>query len=57
MTWREPWLDWRGGWLMAPKFLKKNIIIYMGTNFRNFVLESYTFAPLKISLILLKLLL
>ena len=46
---------WGGG--MAPQFKKKNIIIYMGTNFSNFVLKNYTFAPLKILLILLRVLL
>jgi len=37
-----------------PIFFKKNIIIYMGTNFSNFNFENYTFASLKISLILLR---
>ena len=46
------------GGAMAPQFfLKKNIIIYMGTNFSNFVLENYTFDSLKILLILLGVLL
>jgi len=36
------------------KILKKNnIIIYMSSNFSNFVLENYTFAPFKLSLIIL----
>ena len=39
-----------------PNFFK-NIIIYMGTNFGNFVLENYTFFLLKISLIILRVLL
>ena len=39
-----------------PNFFK-NIIIYMGTNFVNFVLENYTFFLLKISLIILRVLL
>ena len=38
-------------------FFFLNIIKYMGTNFSNFVLENYTFVPLKISLILLRVLL
>ena len=47
---------WGGGeWPLNLK--KKNIIIYMGTNFSNFVLKNYTFAPLKILLILLRVLL
>ena len=34
---------------LPPKFFfLKNIIIYMGFNFNNFVLENYTFVPLKI---------
>ena len=46
----------------GPPNLKKYIyiyiiIIYMSTNFSNFVLKNYTFAPFKISLILLKVLL
>ena len=46
------------GGAMAPQFFfKKNIIIYMGTNFSNFVLKNYTFDPLKILLILLRVLL
>ena len=45
------------GWTWPPLIFFKNIIKYMGTNFSNFVLENYTFVPLKISLILLKLLL
>ena len=34
---------------MAPQFffLKNIIIIYMGTNLSKFVLENYTFDPLK----------
>ena len=48
-SWTKPW---------GPNFFfKKNIIIYMGTNFSNFVLENYTFDPLKILLILLRVLL
>ena len=47
---------WGGQWPPQICFLK-NIIIYMDTNFSNFVLENYTFVPLKISLILLKVLL
>ena len=47
-----------GGAMAPPKiFFLKNIIIYMGSNFSNFVLENYTFAPLKILLILLRVLL
>ena len=43
---------------MAPlNFFFLNINKYMGTNFSNFVLENYTFVPLKISLILLRALL
>ena len=38
-------------------FFFLNIIKYMDTNFSNFVLENYTFVPLKISLILLRALL
>ena len=38
----------------TPPIFFKNIIKYMGTNFSNFVLENYTFVPLKISLILLR---
>ena len=53
-TWREPWLDLGGN---GPPFFFLNIIIYMGTNFSNFILENYTFDPLKILLILLRLLL
>ena len=45
------------GGAMAPLIFLKNIIKYMGTNFSNFVLENYTFVPLKISLILLRVLL
>ena len=45
-----------GGAMAPPKFFF-NIIKYMGTNFSNFVLENYTFVPLKISLILLRALL
>ena len=45
------------GGAMAPLIFFKNIIKYMGTNFSNFVLENYTFVPLKISLILLRVLL
>ena len=40
-----------------PLIFFKNIIKYMGTNFSNFILEKYTFVPLKISLILLRALL
>ena len=40
-----------------PLIFLKNIIKYMDTNFSNFVLEKYTFVPLKISLILLRVLL
>ena len=47
-AWTELWLD-----APPPNFFK-NIIKYMGTNFSNFVLENYTFVPLKISLILLR---
>ena len=54
-AWTEPWLDLGGQW--PPLIFKKNIIKYMGTNFSNFVLENYTFVPLKISLILLRALL
>ena len=46
-----------GGARAPPNFFFKNIIKYMGTNFSNFVLENYTFVPLKISLILLRALL
>ena len=44
------------GGAMAPAnfFFFLNIIKYMCTNFSNFVLENYTFVPLKISLILLR---
>ena len=45
------------GGTMPPKFFFKNIIKYIDTNFSNFVLENYTFVPLKISLILLRVLL
>ena len=46
------------GGAMAPlNFFFLNIIKYMDTNFSNFVLENYTFVPLKISLILLRALL
>ena len=45
------------GGAMAPPIFFLNIIKYMGTNFSNFVLENYTFVPLKISLILLRALL
>ena len=48
------------GWTwgtMAPLIFFKNIIKYMDINFSNFVLEKYTFVPLKISLILLRALL
>ena len=45
-----------GGAMAPPKFFF-NIIKYMDTNFSNFVLENYTFVPLKISLILLRALL
>ena len=44
------------GWTwgtMAPLIFFKNIIKYMSTNFSNFVLKNYTFAPLKILLNLL----
>ena len=44
------------GLLPPPNFFL-NIIIYMDTNFNNFVIENYTFVPLKISLILLRALL
>ena len=44
-----------GQW--PPKFFFLNIIIYMSTNFNNFVLENYTFDLLKILLILLRVLL
>ena len=43
--------------LAPPNFFFLNIIKYMGTNFSNFILENYTFVPLKISLILLRVLL
>ena len=46
-----------GGAMAPPNFFFLNIIKYMGTNFSNFVLENYTFVPLKISLILLRALL
>ena len=42
---------------IAPPNFFFNIIKYMSTNFNNFVLENYTFVPLKISLILLRALL
>ena len=45
------------GGAMAPPNFFLNIIKYMDTNFSNFVLENYTFVPLKISLILLRALL
>ena len=45
------------GGTMPPKFFLKNIIKYIDTNFSNFILENYNFVPLKISLILLKVLL
>ena len=45
------------GGTMPPKFFFKNIIKYIDTNFSNFILENYTFVPLKISLILLRVLL
>ena len=45
------------GGAMAPPIFFLNIIKYIGTNFSNFVLENYTFVPLKISLILLRALL
>ena len=45
-AWTEPWLDL--AFNAPPPFL--NIIIYMGTNFNNFVLENYSLTPLKISL-------
>ena len=45
-----------GGAMTPPNFFL-NIIKYMGINFNNFVLENYTFVPLKISLILLRALL
>ena len=43
-----------GGAMAPANFFFKNIIKYMCTNFSNFVLENYTFVPLKISLILLR---
>ena len=55
LAWTEPWLDLGGG--MAPPNFFLNIIKYMDTNFNNFVIENYTFVPLKISLILLRALL
>ena len=42
---------------LAPPNFFLNIIKYMGTNFSNFVLENYTFDPLKILLIFLRVLL
>ena len=50
-AWTEPWLD-LGGNAPPPPPPFLNIIIYMGTNFSNFVLENYSLTPLKISLIL-----
>ena len=47
---------WTWGAMAPPNFFL-NIIKYMGTNFSNFILENYTFVPLKISLILLRALL
>ena len=41
-----------GQW--PPLIFFLNIIKYMCTNFSNFVLENYTFVPLKISLIILR---
>ena len=55
-TWTKPWLDLGGQWPPLIFFFL-NIIKYMDTNFSNFVLENYTFVPLKISLILLRALL
>ena len=46
-----------GGEEWPLNFFFFNIIIYMGTNFSNFVLENYIFAPLKILLIILRVLL
>ena len=46
-----------GGAMAPPNLFFLNIIKYMGTNFSNFILENYTFVPLKISLILLRVLL
>ena len=46
-----------GGAIAPPNLFFLNIIKYMGTNFSNFILENYTFVPLKISLILLRALL
>ena len=54
-SWTESWLDLGGQW--PPLIFFLNIIKYMGTNFSNFVLENYTFVPLKISLIILRALL
>ena len=54
-AWTEPWLDLGGNG--PPNLFFLNIIKYMGTNFSNFILENYTFIPLKISLILLRALL
>ena len=52
LAWTEPWLDL--GAIPPPpqNFFFLNITIYMGTNFSNFILENYIFAPLKITLIL-----
>ena len=47
---------WTWGAMAPPNFFL-NIIKYMGIDFSNFVLENYTFVPLKISLILLRVLL
>ena len=46
-----------GGQWPPNFFFFLNIIIYMSTNFSNFVLENYTFDLLKILLILLRVLL
>ena len=41
------WHGRRHGWI-PQNFFKKYYYIYMYTNFNNFILKNYTFAPLKI---------